>query len=76
MKLQINKSSFSAQVQNYFKQKNWKLGKSIDNLPPGAEIQFIDGKISIPIVVFYPQFGQFDLIAKTNETQLLSECVQ
>jgi hypothetical protein len=48
----------------------------MENLPAGAEIQFIDGNISIPIVVFYPQFGQFDLIAKTSETQSLYECVQ
>lgn len=32
--------------------------------------------MSIPLVVVYPEFGQFDLIAKTSETQKLSECLK
>lgn len=40
------------------------------------ELQFIDDKISIPVVIIYPEFGQFDLIAKTGENQKISECLK
>ena len=34
-----------------------------------------EGKISIPIIVVYPEFGQFDLIAKTGEHQKIGDCL-
>ena len=66
--------SASYKIEEYFKSKKWRLGKRSQQLPEGVEIQFIENEISIPIIVFYPEFGQFDLIAKTGETQKLNDC--
>ena len=38
-------------------------------------MKIIDGKMSIPIIVVYPEFGQFDLIAKTAEHQKIGDCL-
>ena len=39
-------------------------------------MKLVDGKISIPIIVVYPEFGQFDLIAQTNEHQKIGDCIK
>jgi hypothetical protein len=38
-------------------------------------MQIIEGQMSIPLIMVYPEFSQFDLIAKTGEKQKLSECL-
>lgn len=73
--MEEKKSNYAAQVEAYFKEKKWKLGKESEQLPEGVKIQFFDGKISIPIIVAYPEFEQFDLIAKTHEEQKISDCL-
>lgn len=54
------------QIEKYFLERKWKLGKTNEHLPEGVKIELIDGTISIPIIVIYPEFNQFDLIAKTS----------
>ena len=65
----------TTKIQKYFLDRKWKLAKRNQQLPEGVEIQFVDDKISIPIIIIYPEFGQFDLIAKSNENQKISECL-
>lgn len=55
-KVEESNSQYAAQVEAYFKEKKWKLGKESEHLPEGVKIQFFDGKISIPIIVAYPEF--------------------
>lgn len=74
-KLEQGKSKYASQVEAYFKEKKWILGKENEQLPEGVRIQFFDHAISIPIIVVYPEFGQFDLIAKTHEQQRIGECI-
>ena len=59
-------------IEQYCKDRSWKLGKKAVDLPEGVEIKFIEDRISIPLVIIYPEFNQFDLIAKTGEHQQLT----
>lgn len=66
----------SNEIREYFQLKGWKLLKRNEQLPHGVEVQFIEGVMSIPLIVVYPEFSQFDLIAKTGEEQKLSDSLQ
>jgi tRNA(Leu) C34 or U34 (ribose-2'-O)-methylase TrmL len=75
-KKELSKTEFSSQVEAYFKERKWILGRESEQLPEGVRIQFFDGKISIPVIVVYPEFSQFDLIAKTHEQQKIGDCLK
>ena len=38
-------------------------------LPEGVKLQMIDSKLSIPLMICYPEFVQFDLVASSFEDQ-------
>lgn len=63
------KENSQTEIESYFKAKGWKLQKRSESLPENVQIQLLEGKVSIPILFLYPEFGQFDVIAITAESQ-------
>ena len=51
----------------------WNVFKRDQPLPEGAELKMINGRLSIPIMVIYPEFSQFDLIACSFEDQKIRQ---
>jgi actin-related protein len=67
------KEKKSQNIAEYCENRKWKLLKRDQPLPEGAELKLVDGKLSLPIMIVYPEFGQFDLIASSFEDQKVRE---
>lgn len=75
-KMEKQQTAATDKIATYFAEKKWKLAKRSEQLPEGVEIQLVEGKMSIPLVVIYPEFSQFDLIARTTENQSIGNATK